>query len=195
MSLKEISDNLMKRSELFADVFSACNYLLKKSDEAEEVRSYLFNRIGSSSFAESGFSFGYFPPDDQLNLLTDIVPEEDLIELQVLYKKSINDSGHNRMVNHSIFSDHNLVMLYHNLYGDIIGLVGRTILAKEKYQYKKISKYKNSQLNKSTNLFGLHKAKKNILKKNHVIVVEGQFDCITSHKYGYNNTVALGTAK
>lgn len=182
----------MKRSEAFADVFTACNYLLKKSEEAKAVKEYLFNRIGSESFSESGFSFGYFPPDDKLHLLLDIVPEQTLIDLQLLYKKNVNDSGHNRMVNYSIFSDHNLVMLYHNLYGDIIGMVGRTILTKEKYQHKNISKYKNSQLSKALNLFGFHKAKKNILKKNHVIIVEGQFDAITCHRYGFTNTVALG---
>jgi DNA primase catalytic core len=190
LSLKDISDKLMQRSECFADVFSACRYLLKTSDHASAVRNYLADRITNNS--ESGFSFGYFPSDENLDQLIDIVPESVLIDLKLVYKKSINDSGHNRMVNHSIFSDHNLVMLYHNLYGDILGLVGRTVLPKEKYEYKNISKYKNSQLLKILNFFGLHKAKTHILSKNHVIVVEGQFDMISCFNNGFKNTVALG---
>ena len=40
----------------------------------------------------------------------------------------------------------------------------------------------------------MYNAKKYILEKDCVILVEGQFDCITSHRFGYNNVVALGGA-
>ncbi len=44
-------------------------------------------------------------------------------------------------------------------------------------------------------LFGLHKAKKTIKEKRRVIFVEGYFDVIIMHKYGFSETVApMGTA-
>jgi len=65
---------------------------------------------------------------------------------------------------------------------------------------KKISKYKNSsekhnpKFKKGNHLFGLFENKKNIMEKNCVFVVEGQFDVIKAYEKGFNNVVALSNS-
>lgn len=190
MSIKEISAKLRENSELYSDVFSVCQNILKYNSEATETREYLLSRV--SSFNESGFSFGYFPKNEDLNILINIFGYNRLEELGLVYKKRINDNSHIREIVCGTLANHNLIMQYNNCQGDIIGYVGRTLLSKEDQTRLHISKYKNTEIKKSLNLFGLDKAKRNIVEKKHVIVVEGQFDCITCHKYGFNNTIALG---
>jgi DNA primase len=63
----------------------------------------------------------------------------------------------------------------------------------------KSAKYVNSPetiiYNKSKTLFGLNFAKESIRKKDEVVIVEGQMDCIAAHQAGFSNTVASsGTA-
>jgi len=63
----------------------------------------------------------------------------------------------------------------------------------------KMGKYINSPetilFNKSRVLYGLHKAKFDIHKRDYSIMVEGQMDLIMSHQAGFTNTVAVsGTA-
>lgn len=190
MSIKELSKSIIKRSEKYSEVLSACYTLLKHCEHARDDLEYLKSRVDGKSIV----TFGWFPPNEYLHLLTEMIDEQDLIDLDLIYKKYIDDNGHSRQVNYGILSNHNLVMPYHNSYGDIIGLVGRNLLPKEEQKQKRISKYKNSNILKMLNLFGLHKAKQNIVEKDSVIIVEGQFDCITCHKFGINNVVALGGA-
>ena len=59
---------------------------------------------------------------------------------------------------------------------------------------RNISKYKNTTILKAMNLFGLYEAKREIIAKDAVFIVEGQFDCITCHRFGFKNVVALGSA-
>lgn len=184
MELRDFSYDVIRRSELFAEVMSVCLTLLKHSDCAEPVRNYLKTRIPNDI---NGFSFGYFPNNDNINLLFQFIPHETLEKLGLVYKKFIYDSGCSETIYHGVLSDQNLVMPYKNVYGDIVGLVGRRIS-----DDKTISKYKNTSMLKGMNLFGIYEAKNYILEKDSVIVVEGQFDCITCHRYGFRNTVALG---
>ncbi len=59
----------------------------------------------------------------------------------------------------------------------------------------KAGKYVNSPdspiYNKSQILYGLDKAKSEILKNDLVIIVEGQFDVVLAHQNGFTNTVAV----
>ena len=51
-------------------------------------------------------------------------------------------------------SDYNLVMPYRDVYGRIIGIVGRSILSDNERKNKNIAKYKNTHFAKRSNLFG-----------------------------------------
>ncbi|MEK7575176.1 MAG: DNA primase [Patescibacteria group bacterium] len=78
----------------------------------------------------------------------------------------------------------------------VIGFSGRIL---PRLDDGKTGKYVNSPetalFNKSRVLYGLHKAKFDIRKRDYSIMVEGQMDLIMSHQAGFTNTVAVsGTA-
>ncbi|HEY5713915.1 MAG TPA: toprim domain-containing protein, partial [Candidatus Gracilibacteria bacterium] len=75
-----------------------------------------------------------------------------------------------------------------------VAFSGRDILGREK-----VGKYINSPENpvyhKSATLFGLYQARKKIREHDQVIFVEGNFDVVTMHEKGFEQTVATcGTA-
>jgi DNA primase catalytic core len=190
MEIVDISNKIQKNSQQYSEVLSATFSLLKYDTEAKPFLNYLNLRVPQKI---KGFtSFGWFPPNYSINKIFQYIKPEILQELDLIYKSSSFDSGHEEEVWVSKFNNHNLIMPYHNSYGDIVGLVGRTLLSSQDQKKLQISKYKNTSILKSANLFGLYQAKKSIIEKDLVYVVEGQFDCITCHRFGYTNVVALG---
>jgi len=190
MDIRDLYKLNLQNSEKFAELMSACYTILQHSDIAKGTRDYLKSRV--PSFFIQGFQFGYFPTNDQLNELFYYIKPEELEKLGVIYKKCVYDSGQPEMVYCGKLKNHNLIMPYKDVYGNIIGLVGRTFLPDKEMKELKISKYKNTSIIKGINLFGLYEAKKYILEEDYVIIVEGQFDCISCHRFGYRNVVALG---
>lgn len=192
MNEKDLSKEIIRHSELFADVMSACQTLLKHSKQAEPFRNYLNNRIPLKIQKE--FNFGYFPPNEFINELFDLISIDVLKELNLVYDKKASDIDVMSDVPVSIFNNHNLIMPYKNLYGDIVSIVGRTLLDKDQQKELRVSKYKNTKFQKRLHLYALYKAKHEIIKQNCVILVEGQFDCIACHRFGFRNVVAVGSA-
>jgi DNA primase len=190
MNLKELSINIRERSAMFAEVLQACRTLLIHNPLASESRDYLDSRI--ATFYQDRFQFGYFPNNENLQKLINMVGEEKLKSLDLIYDKYVNDADCMVTVKQSILSSHNLIMPYKDVYGNIVALVGRTLLSKEEQKEKNISKYKNSQFHKSLHMFGLYNSKRSIISNNCVLLVEGQFDCISCHVHGFHNVVALG---
>ncbi len=78
--------------------------------------------------------------------------------------------------------------------GKLVGFGGRIIDNREN-----VGKYINSPttkiFDKSSLLYGYHKAKTTIMKKGEIIIVEGNLDVVMLHQAGFTNAVAtLGTA-
>jgi DNA primase len=87
---------------------------------------------------------------------------------------------------------HRLMVPIHDEQGRVIAFGGRT-LADDQVKY--INSPENPIYIKGDHLYAFHQAKDNIKQKDSVIVVEGYFDAITAHQYGFTNAVAtLGTA-
>jgi DNA primase len=176
---------IKQRSDLLSEVIITCKQLLKSSKEADDVRNYIDNRI--STYNQNKFDFGYFPPDDNLKLLSDIIEPTKLIKLGLVF------FNENVAYKRSMLHQHNLIMPIKDDYGHIVALVGRNSLPPEEQKLLEIQKYKYTYgYSKSCNLFGLYHAKKSIRKLQKVILVEGQIDCISCHAHGLHNTVALG---
>jgi len=192
MNIIELSNKIISNSEIYAEILSATSTLLKYSKNAIEHRKYLNNRILPST--QKDFNFGYFPPNENINELLEYVNKDKLKQLDILYDKRIDDNGIDKYIPATVFNNHNIILPYKNNYGDIIAIVGRTLLSSEEQAINKISKYKNTSFQKGLHLFGLNKAKYSIVEKNHVIIVEGQFDCISCHIKGFKNVVAVGSA-
>ena len=178
----------MKESN-FARVINICSNLLENSPIAHEARCYLDNRLSKSS--QKKFGFGFFPPQEDLNVLLSFIDKEDLFKQNLIYEKNIEDR---LSMLFSPMEQHNLIMPYRDVSGAIIAIVGRSLLDDEHRTELRISKYKNTSFEKSRNLFGLFESKYSIIEKNCVYIVEGQFDCIQAHDKNIRNVVALGSS-
>lgn len=87
---------------------------------------------------------------------------------------------------------HRLMIPIYDEQGRVIAFGGRTL---GDDQIKYLNSPETPIYTKGLHLFGLHQAKESIKQKDAVVVVEGYFDAITSHLYGFDNTVAAcGTA-
>lgn len=188
--MKEFAKNIILQSETFNKIVSAGNLLLKESKDAQEAKEYIYSRI--SKYNIDKFGIGYFPNDDNINLLVDMVGFDSLEELRLVYKWQTSDRGGVIYNTKSFFDKHNIIFPYRDEYGNIIALVGRTLLSEEEQDKLEIQKYKNTFFNKSLHLFGLNHAKNAIYKRGGVIVVEGQIDCLSCYSNGIHNVVALG---
>jgi DNA primase len=153
----------------YEEIISACKELLNSFPPALPIKSYLQERIPPSTIDK--FDFGYFPSKQYSNVLNSIVGENN-IQLH----------------------DHNLIMPYRDVYGNIVAIVGRTILTDKERNLINIPKYKNTEFKKRNHLFGLNISKDFIIKNNLAFIVEGQFDCISAFEKGLNNIVAIGSA-
>jgi DNA primase len=178
---------------MFNKIIDACKYLLTSFPEAQTSKEYLDSRISASS--QELFDFGFFPNLDNLPVLIDLVGEAELINSNLLYSKIIEDSGGIRSLNFCYFEHYPIIMPFKDPYGEIVGIVGRTLLSESEYKNLGIPKYKNTKNFKKGNfLFGLYENKEHIIKNNSVYLVEGQFDVIKAREKGFNNMVALGTS-
>lgn len=176
-------------------IVESCRYLLENYPEAQTTKDYLNSRLSQES--QELFGFGYFPSGPNLSVLMDMVGEEVLLEDELLYYKTIEDSMGPRRYPACYFEHHPLILPFRNAYGEVVGLVGRSLLSDEERSAEKIVKYKNtkeSKFFKKGNLcFGLYENKKHIIDQNCVYVVEGQFDVIKAVEKGFRNIVGLGT--
>lgn len=171
-------------------IIKSCHYLLNNYQDAQECKSYLDERLNSKSQEE--FEFGYFPNIKNISVLIDLVGESELRKLKLLNSREIEDSLSHRPQFWNHFESHPLIMPFRDAYGDVAGIVGRTLYPPQEWEKRKISKYKNTEFKKGNFVFGLYENKKAILDLNCVYIVEGQFDVIKASEIGFRNIVALG---
>lgn len=171
-------------------IMESCRFLLKNYPEAQDIRSYLDDRLKPES--QELFQFGYFPNTSNIQVLSDLVGEEILLNEELLYYRHVEDSLFPRHFKICYFEDHPLAMPYRDPYGTIVGLVCRTLLSEDERKNKKIVKYKNTKFEKGSCVFGLYENKQYIIDQNCVYIVEGQFDCIKAMEIGFRNIVAIG---
>jgi DNA primase len=178
---------------MFEKVVESCRFLLNNFHNAQESKDYLDSRLSTDS--QELFEFGYFPDPSNLSVLIDMIGEDTLVKDKLLYSKDIEDSLYPRRVNFCYFQDYPIILPFKDTYGNIVALVGRTLLGDEERKQKKIPKYKNTMdFKKGQYLFGLYENKQSIIEQNCVYVVEGQFDVIKAVEKGFKNIVALGTS-
>ena len=176
----------------FDDIVNCCSDLLNNFPDAKPIAEYANKRLSESALKK--FGFGYFPSNNHLPVLEEMVGSEKLSKLDLIYDRIVQDGISSRKIRHSGLENHNLILPYRDVYGEIIALVGRSLLSDEERRENNIPKYKNTAFDKRKHLFGLYEAKQSIINNNIAYIVEGQFDCITAHDKGLNNVVALGSS-
>lgn len=174
------------------NIVDSCKFLLKNYPDAQECRDYLNSRISQES--QDLFEFGYFPEPQNISILTTLVDNNELIENKLSYIKNIEDSMGPRSISVSYFENYPIIIPFKDSYGNIVALVGRTLLSEDERKKQSLSKYKNTIFTKGNYLFGLNENKKNIIQSDFVYIVEGQFDVIKAYEKGLRNIVALGNS-
>ncbi len=190
MNLKQTQQIINIKAKLYQQVQEICKNLLQNHPIAKKAREYLNKRVSLNN--QEIFDFGYFPDDDHLDILLEKISEKNLKALGLIYPYHVQNSDYRVYINRGILNKHNLTMPYRDIYGNIKALVGRTILPEDERKAQNLQKYKYTRFIKSLHLFGLYQAKEAIIQKRSIILVEGQFDCISCHEYGIRNVVALG---
>lgn len=163
--------------------------LLHDPEQGLIAREYLHKRGLTEDIVEK-FQLGYAPNtwDGLLTYLTraNKVTPETLAEAGLVRHKQETNR-------HYDLFRHRLMVPIHDEQGRVIAFGGRALGADDQVKY--INSPESPIYVKGDHLYAFHQAKESIKSKDSVIVVEGYFDVITAHQFGYTQTVATcGTA-
>ncbi|MDD3919495.1 MAG: DNA primase [Candidatus Pacebacteria bacterium] len=177
-----------KIGEVLEQAAKFFEYYLNNSKVGQKAKEYLFKR-GFDEELIKEWRVGYAPDSftQVSNFLESRGFNKNYIEKAGLAFLKTNNSLCDRFRSRIIFP-------FLNINSEVIGFTGR-IFGKE----EDVAKYLNTPAtllyDKSKALFGIDKAKVEIRKEDKCILVEGNVDCIMSHKAGVKNVVAVsGTA-
>jgi DNA primase len=194
VKLPQISSKANRNDSLFNKIIKANELAMSfyhkqlfDSSEATAAKSYLKKRGFDKATAEQ-FKLGY--ASSQWRGLYDYLQKAQ-IEDNVMIKAgliSVRQGG-----GYCDKFRKRLMFPIYNAYDKVVGFGARVL------EIDKMPKYLNSAdtpvFSKGKNLYGINWAKKTILDKDRVIIVEGYTDCIRAHEKGFKETVAtLGTA-
>lgn len=152
------------------------------SAEGKKALAYLYERKFSDKLLEE-FQVGYFPAKVDVN-------------------KYIRKYNKSLLINSGLFKEGRYglyLMFYDRVTIPVSGVTGKTIAFSGRTITGQQPKYINSPeteiFKKRRVLFNMDKAKLSIRKMEYAMVVEGYFDVMRLHEYGYGNCVAsMGTS-
>jgi DNA primase len=189
---KKHYDNTKKYYEINELAAKFFEYILKKEKLGEKALTYLKDERLLEDKIIDKFRIGY-----ALNAWDNLTKflrkkgfsQEDIIKAGLAIKGKKNNSIYDR------FRGRIMIPIL-NPADKVVGFTSRIL---PDLDDGKMGKYINSPetpiFNKSRTLFGKNYANKKIRETGRAIVVEGQFDVISSHQSGFTNTIATsGTA-
>ena len=181
-----------RRAQFFALNDATCNYfhqLLLDPADGATARRYLEGR-GISEEIINRFKLGFAPNswDGLLRYLNNTMKvSEATLEEAGLVRRRAESSGV-----YDLFRNRLMVPIMDDQ-GRVVAFGGRALGADEQVKY--LNSPETPIYVKGQHLYGYNLAKDAIKAKDSVIVVEGYFDAISLHQYGFDNAVAtLGTA-
>jgi len=209
--LQQVEKQIFEINHLAAEFY---HYILTKHKAGEKAREYLKSRHITQSSIDT-FCIGYSPNqwDNLMKFLIKKGYQADLIEQaglairkmtndELRMKNEIQHSTFN--IQHSRYYDRfrgRVMFPLRDVRGQILGFAGRKIpseiegTADDHQEAKYINSPETPVYHKSKNLFGIFENREDIRKKGETVLVEGEFDCISSWQAGVRNTVAVkGTA-
>ena len=174
------------RDGIFATLKWAQDYFFKNLPKNAPALEYLQNRVLDKAIGT--FRIGYsLSGNDLLKSAHAAGYSDDLLLCAGLIKK--NEQGHyyDAFIRRIMFP-------FFDRSGRVIGFTGR-LLSAEKDKPKYLNSAETEVFKKSKFLYGLFQSKKEIMKENECLLVEGQTDLISWHLAGIKNVVAgSGTA-
>ncbi|MEK7111494.1 MAG: DNA primase, partial [Patescibacteria group bacterium] len=189
--LQQVEKQIFEINHLAAEFY---HYILTKHKAGQKARDYLKSRHTTQSSIDT-FCIGYSPNqwDNLFKFLTKKGYPVELIEQSGL---AISSSTHlyDRFRGRVMFP-------LRDVRGQILGFAGRKIPSEiegtpdDHQEAKYINSPETAVYHKAKNLFGIFENREDIRKKGEAVLVEGEFDCISSWQAGVRNVVAVkGTA-
>jgi DNA primase len=183
-----------KRNKLLDIMSTAQEYYHRQMLGNDNIKEYLKKR-GLDEATVRQFKIGYSPEswDDIIKHL-----REKKYTLEEIFLSGLAIKKDNRNEYYNRFRDRVMFPIW-DVAGQVVAFTARINPNNNSPEAEKTGKYINSPettlYSKGRILFALNFAKQEIKQKNLCIVVEGQMDAISSHQYGFKNTVASsGTA-
>lgn len=186
----KIEDRSWKDKELLLRINQMTSkyyqYLLTTHPSGKPARAYIKDRAVTDALSTT-FQLGYAPEswDSLLKFLIKKGFREEDIERAGLALRSSKDP--------SRFYDRfrgRLMFPIIDARQNILGFSGRLLIKDEK-QAKYVNSPETPIYRKRETLYGMHVAHEAIRKEKIAIIVEGEFDMISSYKHGIGNTVAI----
>ncbi len=181
-----------RRAQFFSLNEAACNYyqqLLQDPTDGASPRRYLEGR-GVTEEIIKRFKLGFAPNswDGLLRYLNNTMKvSEATLEEAGLVRRRAESTGV-----YDLFRNRLMVPIMDDQ-GRVVAFGGRALGSDEQVKY--LNSPETPIYVKGQHLYGYNLAKEAIKAKDAVIVVEGYFDAISLHQYGFENAVAtLGTA-
>mgnify|MGYP001172359559 CR=1 FL=1 len=163
----------------------AANYYQHSLLRNQHAVDYVFKKRKLSRAIVEEFKLGYAP--DTGTALTKYLGKKGFSP------RDVGDAGLANRYGGDMFRGRMTVPLM-DASGQIIGFTGRIIIDIENAP-KYLNTPQTSVYDKGRHIFGLSQAKEAIRKLNHVVIVEGNLDVISSHQVGIKQVVATaGTA-
>lgn len=163
------------------------HYLLTTHSVGKAALAYVTNERKVLPQTLNTFKIGYAPRNDAL---VSYLTRKKGYTIDDLYEAGLVTSYQGRV--HDFFRDRLLFALYDHR-DNIIGFAGRVL--NPAMQPKYINTPEKLVYHKGKTFFGLNIAKNAIKKENQVIIMEGEFDVISSFQEGITHAVAVkGTA-
>ena len=177
-------DQLRGLYQLVADFYQQQLFKQICRKDASPVASYYRQRGFNKKICQD-FLIGYAPAG--WSVLVDYLKSQS-VNLDLAQTAGLVKTRSGRLSDQ--FVDR-LVVPLSDSQGRPVGFTGRIVDPKNKAP-KYINSPTSPVYNKSAHVFGYYQAKQSIRRTGKVVVVEGNFDVLTAHQFGYDNIVAAG---
>lgn len=179
-------ENIYTVNKLAMDFY---HYVLTKHNAGKKAMSYLLEQRKMSPALINTFQLGYAPSTGN-SLVTYLMQKkgykkEELFEAGLAVQRGrVGD-----------FFAHRIMFPLTDHRSNIVGFSGRIMDVGDSFGPKYVNTRDTLVYHKGSLFFGLHSAKDEIKKKGKAVLVEGEFDVISSFAEGIKNVVAIkGTA-
>ncbi|MGB1285291.1 MAG: DNA primase [Aggregatilineales bacterium] len=163
-------------------------HLVSNDEDAKRVLRYVVKKRGLTKETIETYRIGFAPDGWQtmLEKMKQLGYSEDEIVAAGLAIRNDNGRVYDRF-------RMRMMIPIHDERGRVIGFGARALKKDDTVKY--INSPQGELFNKSSVLFGLHRAKSSIRDTGTAVIVEGYLDAIQAHQAGYYNVVAqMGTA-
>lgn len=163
----------------------ALKYFVNSLNKSKKAQEYVYGRITKPTVRK--FFIGYSPKSGFVEYLNKHDVDESIAREAGLVTFDYNGNALNR------FADRIILPIIHA--NRLVGFGGRTLTEVTKRNPKYINSKTSVLFNKSEVLYGLWRARKEMLRRGYGIIVEGYFDVYGLFEAGVKNSVAsCGTA-